>query len=506
MDSRNTTDGTKIENWQCNGGGAQVWQLRADSSLYNPNSGKCADVTGAGTANNTLVQLYTCNGTNAQVWQVQADGTLKNPNSGRCLDGGGSAPAVGTQVYIYDCSASVGQWWVANLTDADGLQGRVREQITYDGSQVIGSTIHVPTVTQTALRSTPNPVGQDIAALMVTETDTKTRTWLPATSTWRWTELQTSYNGYGLPTVVKDLADTSISTDDTCATTTYATADTAKWLIDYPANTITTDCAASPGDADYLKGTQTYYDGSTVNGATPTQGLVTRTNDLASVSAGVLTWKQSARSGYDANGRVTSSYDALDHLTATAFTPTSGGPVTAVTVTNPLNFATTTTVEPGKGLTMSTVDIGGKTTTEQYDPLGRLTEVWLHNRASALVPDLQYTYALAKSTVAARRTLRLLSSDSDSRRDCVSWPTARLDPPRRREQVPSYTNKRDGLQSLNSPVRSSSPISTGSGHRSRTAARTRTTTCWPRSASTSSRPSAVRTFPAAITPVSGAGI
>ena len=48
------------------------------------------DVTAAGTANGTKVQLYDCNGTGAQVWQAQSNGALVNPESGRCLDDPGA--------------------------------------------------------------------------------------------------------------------------------------------------------------------------------------------------------------------------------------------------------------------------------------------------------------------------------------------------------------------------------------------------------------------------------
>ena len=82
-------------------------------------------------------------------------------------------------------------------------------------------------------------------------------------------------------------------------------------------------------------GSQSFYDGSTVNGATPTLGLVTKTTALASVSGGVFTWKQAGRAGYDANGRVTTSYDALDRSATTAYTPATGGPVTAGGVHQP---------------------------------------------------------------------------------------------------------------------------------------------------------------------------
>ena len=404
-----TTNGTKVQTWRCTGGTNQVWQRQSNGSLKNPVSGRCLDVAGAGTANGTIVQLWDCNGTVAQVWVPQADNTLKNPNSGRCLDLAGSNSVLnGTQMQIWDCNAGVTQQWSANLTDANGTQGFLRESSRMDGSTVSTSTIRTPTATQTALRSAPVTGGQDITAYMVNETDHQTRTWLPVSSTWRWTDTQSSYDSYGLPTDVKDYADTGTGTDDVCTHTDYArNTSGTNYLVDFPSQTVTTDCAQTPGDADYVSGSQTLYDGTTTVGAAPTQGLATKANDLASVSGGVMTWRQDSRTGYDSYGRETAEYDALDRLTSTAYTPASGAPVTATGKTDPMGWTSTTNLNPGDGSTTSTVDVNGKVTTAEYDPLGRLVKVWANNRSTASTPDLQYTYTQSASTPNWIRTQKL---------------------------------------------------------------------------------------------------
>jgi hypothetical protein len=73
--------------------------------------GKCMDVYAAGTANGTKVDLYDCNGTGAQVWVPQANGSLLNPNSGRCLDDTNWSTTPGTQLQIWDCSGNANQHW-----------------------------------------------------------------------------------------------------------------------------------------------------------------------------------------------------------------------------------------------------------------------------------------------------------------------------------------------------------------------------------------------------------
>ena len=106
----NTTDGTHVQLWTCNGTTAQQWTWNTGDGTIRA-LGKCMDVTGAGTADGTKVQLWTCNGTGAQVWQVRSDGSLLNPNSGRCLDDPGANPADGTQLQIWDCNGTVAQVW-----------------------------------------------------------------------------------------------------------------------------------------------------------------------------------------------------------------------------------------------------------------------------------------------------------------------------------------------------------------------------------------------------------
>lgn len=72
--SAGTADGTNIQEWTCNGTGAQSFQLQAiDSTWYkivNTTSGKCIDVAANGTADGTNIQLWTCNGTSKQNWNL----------------------------------------------------------------------------------------------------------------------------------------------------------------------------------------------------------------------------------------------------------------------------------------------------------------------------------------------------------------------------------------------------------------------------------------------------
>ena len=70
---------------------------------------------------------------------------------------------------------------------------------------------------------------------------------------------------------------------------------------------------------------------------------------MAAWNNGAPTFTTVAKAAYDVHGRVTAGWDAMNAKTTTAYTPATGGPVTATTVTNPLQHDTTTTLRPGLG-------------------------------------------------------------------------------------------------------------------------------------------------------------
>jgi hypothetical protein len=105
----NSTAGTAVQLYTCNGTAAQQWTVNSDGSLSAFGS-NCLDVSGGGTADGTRVQLWPCNGTGAQVWHAQS-GALVNPQSGRCLDDPWSSTVDGTQLRIWTCNATAAQRW-----------------------------------------------------------------------------------------------------------------------------------------------------------------------------------------------------------------------------------------------------------------------------------------------------------------------------------------------------------------------------------------------------------
>ncbi|MEV0174169.1 ricin-type beta-trefoil lectin domain protein [Streptomyces sp. NPDC050803] len=103
-----TADGTAAQTWGCGGGANQLWSAYTDGTLRS--MGKCLDAAGWGTANGTKVQMWACHGGANQVWQPY-NGGYRNPASGRCLDVPGSSTADGTQLHLWDCHGGANQKW-----------------------------------------------------------------------------------------------------------------------------------------------------------------------------------------------------------------------------------------------------------------------------------------------------------------------------------------------------------------------------------------------------------
>ncbi|MEU1122213.1 ricin-type beta-trefoil lectin domain protein [Streptomyces sp. NPDC005899] len=103
-----TADGTAVQIWSCGGGVNQLWSAHSDGTLRS--MGKCLDAVGRGTANGTKVQIWSCSGGSNQVWEPY-NGGYRNPASGRCLDDPGSSTADGTQLHLWDCHGGANQKW-----------------------------------------------------------------------------------------------------------------------------------------------------------------------------------------------------------------------------------------------------------------------------------------------------------------------------------------------------------------------------------------------------------
>ncbi|MEU4569620.1 FG-GAP-like repeat-containing protein [Micromonospora sp. NPDC023956] len=287
--------------------------------------------------------------------------------------------------------------------DHPHLAGMLHEEIEYDGADGIAlhKSITTPWQHRTGHRQSTADVAQpsNAYAYYTEPATTREMTWLAGSSSWRTTRAVNTYETtYGSLTRTEDLGDVDVTTDDTCTTVQYAR-NPALWLIDFPSETVTTNCAATPGPADTLTGNRTYYDGSTTMGVMGSRGLSTRSDEMAGSNGSTPTWLKRTTATYDALGRMLTETDALDETTTVAYTPASGGRVTSVSETNPKSHTSTATLNL-RGLPVTVTDANNKVTTTSYDPLGRQLKVWAPGRPTSGTPNTEYVYGTDSHTVA----------------------------------------------------------------------------------------------------------
>ncbi|WP_460494891.1 RHS repeat domain-containing protein [Dactylosporangium cerinum] len=295
-------------------------------------------------------------------------------------------------------------------TDFYMLRGQMRESTSFLAGGVYSSTLHSYGYGTVATRPLAYSMGS-LVANNFAETETRTRTHI-TTSTgaggWRWTKTTTTTDSYTLPTLIRDWGDEADLNDDLCTVITYADRSVdpgnGRYHVNYQRQNLLTTCATTTVASDYVAGAFTYYDGNTTGTGPVGQGLVTRADALSLVDGAgpnwTLHWQNRANTGYDSYGRVVWTRDPMnddDHKSTIEYIPAVDAPVKTTVTANPLSHATTTTTDGARGVPVTVTDANGKTTNAVYDPLGRLTDVWL-NRAATGTPDSHYVYTLYTGT------------------------------------------------------------------------------------------------------------
>ncbi|WP_306324599.1 ricin-type beta-trefoil lectin domain protein [Streptomyces venezuelae] len=298
------------------------------------------------------------------------------------------------------------------VEDLPAFQGRAAETITYTKAGSEG-VIHAREVSLPYAKTIATRVrGDDLPALNAYRTGTvRTDRVQPlGGATTRKGTTETVYDDeYGFPRQVHTYvtgADGATRTDETCTATTYVHNTTAH-IIGLPSEvrSATGDCLDTTPAADrIIARTRTSYDGLNF-GAAPTRGLPSRVDTLAADGIGSIT---SARTEYDALGRVTKSLDALGNTTSFLFKPATG-PAFEVESTNAKGHKATSVLDPARGTVLTTTDANNRRSISKYDDLGRVTEVWSPSRNPATdSASAQFEYQLADNKVPAvtTRTLR----------------------------------------------------------------------------------------------------
>ncbi len=273
------------------------------------------------------------------------------------------------------------------MPDEDAFAGQVREEMVDNGpgGPEVSATVNEPwqsaaTATRTINGVTVNARYVDIAAV-------HTRTALDGGRAPRTTTTRTTFDSYGMEVAVSDAGDDAVPDDQTCTLTDYIRNTTA-WIVEPVSRSreFAVDCAkvAAGGltDDDVVSDTRLSYD-TKAYGIAPTRGDVTTTESLNAYNSGSPTYLTTSATTYDVQGRERSETDVRGNTTTTTYVPDTGGPVTATTVTGPLGWSTTTTMEPAWGSSLSVVDQNQRRTDLSYDGFGRLTGVWQPGRDKA---------------------------------------------------------------------------------------------------------------------------
>jgi len=254
------------------------------------------------------------------------------------------------------------------------------------------------------------------------------------------TEADTTYDAtttdtdFGLPTYAYTHTVPVNTTYDSCTRTKYAPAGSNNLvgLVSYtetdqlacpgftegsnptvPSGFNTLGTPSSVTAAQVSSAAQTFYDDTTFSTTypqttAPTTGLVTMVRQAVSGTPGSFTYQTEKRETYDSYGRVEDDYDADGNETVTSYTVNSVGLTTGQSVAAPtvsgVAHTTSDTLDPTRNLTLTSTDDNGIVTTETYDALGRLFNVWAHGRATSLTPTLEYTYTVSNTGISGVTT------------------------------------------------------------------------------------------------------
>lgn len=261
------------------------------------------------------------------------------------------------------------------VPDDNQNAGEPYETVVDNGSAVVTDTISDPWSRQTGSHSLTGLPTQ--LSFLTGTADTRVYTPLASGST-RETETAYTHDTDGRVTQTNDLGDVSTPLDDLCTTTSYAD-NTGAWILDAVDETsvMSVNCTTTPTyPTNAVSDTRTFYDSTTTLDTAPTVGDATMTQQATSYNGdGTPNLITTATSAVDQYGRALTSTNGDGKTTTTAYTPATGAEPTSIAVTDPMHFLTTTTYDPLRDLPQSKKDPAKFVSSQQYDALGRLTQV-----------------------------------------------------------------------------------------------------------------------------------
>lgn len=271
---------------------------------------------------------------------------------------------------------------VDGITDHDEYAGRPRAETTFLDGAAISKTVTTP------WRSEPTATRvRDWATVYARHTGTSlvASSSVLADGTWRTVTAKTTYDAYGMAVSTESSGDAAVEGDEQCVKITYARNTTA-WIVNLPVRTETfsAKCTVTPSyPADLISIERVYYDNATVHTTAPTKGDITKTETAKDYAGGAPVYLVTGSVTVDQYGRGKTATDVDGYVTTTTYTPTTGGPVTAVTTENTLEHSTTQILDPLRGNVLQSIDANENLTEMAYDSLGRLVAGWTPDRTRA---------------------------------------------------------------------------------------------------------------------------
>ncbi|MBO1415405.1 RHS repeat-associated core domain-containing protein [Streptomyces sp. FH025] len=306
----------------------------------------------------------------------------------------------------------------AGATDADWLSGQSRENDTYSSADPGGSIVSytVDSFSGGPVTTATHSQGKNLPPLLAqyaTTTIVRTTKASRADGTWQSTSNTTTTDPSHANRITTSL-ESADGLPDICTRTGYAAGSDLQ-ILEVTSESIAVSgpnaCTATPTAANTISWKRTLYDGQPF-GQLGTAHDATGTLTLDHFDSAGTPQFSTASATYDSYGRITSATDpnATDSAhpggatVTTAYTAANAGELpNTITVTSPApagasdaatGRVTTTTYDSARALPLTATDPNGRTTTEAYDALGRLTSVWLPGRDSKASANKTFAYAL----------------------------------------------------------------------------------------------------------------
>ncbi|WP_166384730.1 polymorphic toxin-type HINT domain-containing protein [Catellatospora methionotrophica] len=301
------------------------------------------------------------------------------------------------------------------VRDLDELAGQPRERISYD-SDLATKTVLNRSISDgwvSAATATSTHPWATVKATRSGMNNTLVRSVIKGGE--RDNQVVKTFDAQGQVTLMEDQGDKNVPGDEECTRLTYApnptkniqglTSRVEKYALacaNIPVLNPTTGVPVTEiANQDLLiSDERTRYDGAATwsPNQVPTQGVVTAVEAIDTWSPTGRTYVTVTKSEVDAYGRGLKTWDEAGKMSETVYTPTTGGPVTAVENYNPLRHKTRTEFEVGNGQPTAQIDANGLRTDIVYDGLGRMKQAWLPGRTKGVdLPSSEYDYTVRKS-------------------------------------------------------------------------------------------------------------